>query len=75
VRTKAAFHQLIAELADQGKAILLISSDLPEMVTLADRIAVMNDFAIIGELPNTHEYGPMSQQIIRLIHLEADVAA
>jgi ribose transport system ATP-binding protein len=72
VRTKAAFHQLIAELAEQGKAILLISSDLPEMVTLADRIAVMNDLAIIGELPNTREYGPMSQHIIRLIHLEAD---
>jgi len=31
VRTKAAFHELIADLANDGKAILLISSDLPEM--------------------------------------------
>jgi ribose transport system ATP-binding protein len=68
VRTKAAFHQLIAELATEGKAILLISSDLPEMITLADRVAVMNDFAVIGELANSHDYEPMSQAVIRLIH-------
>ncbi len=43
VRTKAAFHELIAELAERGLAILLISSDLPEMVTLADRIGVMRE--------------------------------
>jgi ribose transport system ATP-binding protein len=68
VRTKAAFHEIIAKLAGQGMAILLISSDLPEVVTLADRIAVMADFAICGELANDHDYDRMSQQIIRLIH-------
>ncbi|MEV4758615.1 sugar ABC transporter ATP-binding protein [Micromonospora sp. NPDC049559] len=68
VRTKAAFHQLIAELAEAGLALLLISSDLPEIVTLADRIAVMADFTLRGELPNDHDYGRMSQAIIRLIH-------
>ena len=49
-------------------AMLLISSDLPEIVTLADRIAVMNDFTIRGELANDHDYSRMSQAIIRLIH-------
>jgi ribose transport system ATP-binding protein len=68
VRTKAAFHELIAELAGTGLALLLISSDLPEIVTLADRIAVMGDFTIRGELANDHEYSRMSQAIIRLIH-------
>jgi ribose transport system ATP-binding protein len=68
VRTKAAFHELIAELARDGLALLLISSDLPEIVTLADRIAVMNDFAIRGELANDHDYGRMSQAVIRLVH-------
>jgi ribose transport system ATP-binding protein len=68
VRTKAAFHELIAELAGAGMALLLISSDLPEIVTLADRIAVMNDFTVRGELVNDHDYGRMSQAIIRLIH-------
>ena len=68
VRTKAAFHELIAQLAIDGRAILLISSDLPEIVTLADRIAVMGDFTVRGELANDHDYDRMSQQIIRLIH-------
>ena len=68
VRTKAAFHELIAELAGDGLALLLISSDLPEMITLADRIAVMNDRQITGELDNDHDYPRMSQAIIRMIH-------
>ncbi|MGW3786694.1 sugar ABC transporter ATP-binding protein [Micromonospora chokoriensis] len=68
VRTKAAFHELIAGLAARGMAILLISSDLPEMVTLADRIAVMREFAIVGELDNDHDYDRMSQLVIRYIH-------
>ncbi|WP_027344744.1 sugar ABC transporter ATP-binding protein [Hamadaea tsunoensis] len=68
VRTKAAFHELIAGLAGQGMAILLISSDLPEIVTLADRIGVMAGFRLRGELPNDGDYERMSQSIIRLIH-------
>jgi ribose transport system ATP-binding protein len=68
VRTKAAFHELIAGLAVAGKAILLISSDLPEVVTLADRITVLGDFTVRGEMPNDHDYAGMSQRIIRLIH-------
>ncbi|MEU4230864.1 sugar ABC transporter ATP-binding protein [Nonomuraea sp. NPDC026600] len=68
VRTKAAFHELIAELAGSGLGLLLISSDLPEIVTLADRIAVMSDFSLRGELVNDHDYARMSQAIIRLVH-------
>ena len=68
VRTKAAFHELIADLAGKGLAILLISSDLPEVVTLADRVIVMNAFAVQGEVRNDHDYARMSQAVIRLIH-------
>lgn len=70
VRTKAAFHELIAELAERGLAILLISSDLPEMVTLADRVAVMRDHQLVGEVENDHHYATMSGQVIRLVHGE-----
>jgi ribose transport system ATP-binding protein len=70
VRTKAAFHELIVGLADSGIAILLISSDLPEMITLADRIAVMSDYRIVGELDNDHRYDKTSQHVIRMIHAE-----
>ncbi len=72
VRTKAAFHELIAELAERGLAILLISSDLPEMVTLADRILVMREHRLVGGVDNTHHYATMSQQVIRLVHGEPD---
>jgi ribose transport system ATP-binding protein len=68
IRTKAAFHQLIWQLAADGLAILLITSDLPEMVTLADRIVVMRDFQIAGAIANDHEYEPVSRAVIGLIH-------
>jgi ribose transport system ATP-binding protein len=73
VRTKHAFHELIWELARGGLPILLISSDLGEMVTLADRIVVMADHRIRGEVGNEHDYERMSGQVIRLIHAAADV--
>ena len=68
VRTKRSFYELIWSLAEEGLAILLITSDLAEMVTLADRIAVVDDFAIAGEIENTHDYDTMSLQVIQLIH-------
>jgi ribose transport system ATP-binding protein len=68
VRTKAAFHELILGLADTGIAILLISSDLPEMITLADRITVMSEYRIVGELDNDHDYQGTSQAVMSMIH-------
>ncbi|WP_405681308.1 sugar ABC transporter ATP-binding protein [Streptomyces sp. NBC_01238] len=68
IRTKTAFHQLIRQLAEDGLAILLITSDLPEMVALADRIAVMRDFRITGTIANDHEYASTSRAVIGLIH-------
>ena len=38
IKTKAYLHDLLRELADNGTAILLITSDMPEMILLADRI-------------------------------------
>jgi ribose transport system ATP-binding protein len=70
VRTKAAFHQLIWQLAVDGLAVLLITSDLPEMVTLADRILVMRDYRVCGEVDNDHDYDRVSQAVIRLIHAQ-----
>ncbi|MFJ2647599.1 sugar ABC transporter ATP-binding protein [Streptomyces sp. NPDC087420] len=68
IRTKRTFHELIWELARDGLAILLISSDLGEMVTLADRVIVMGDNRTRGEVGNNHDYADMSGRIIRLIH-------
>lgn len=68
IRTKANIHDLVWELASQGLAILLISSDMPEMVRLADRIVVMRGGRIVGEIPNSHVYADASQRIMGFIH-------
>ena len=47
---KAEIHRLILGLAAQGMATLLISSDLPELLALSDRILVMRAGAIAGQL-------------------------
>jgi ABC-type sugar transport system ATPase subunit len=51
VATKAELHRLIRALADGGKAVLVISSELPEILALADRIVVMREGRVAGELP------------------------
>ena len=43
IGTKAEVHRLIAELASDGVAVLVISSELPEVLTVADRVLVMRE--------------------------------
>ena len=43
VAAKAEVHRIIADLADRGVAILLISSELPEILALSDRVLVMHE--------------------------------
>jgi ribose transport system ATP-binding protein len=50
VGAKAEIHRLLRELADQGKAIVMISSELPEILRMSDRIVVMCEGRITGEL-------------------------
>jgi rhamnose transport system ATP-binding protein len=50
VGAKAEIHQLMGELAAQGMAIVMISSELPEILGMSDRIAVMHGGAISGVL-------------------------
>lgn len=67
VRTKASFHELIMNLADEGMSVLLISSDLPEMVSIADRVMVMRDYRFVGEFDNSKEYVEMSTGVMEAI--------
>jgi rhamnose transport system ATP-binding protein len=50
VRSKGEIHRIIQELADQGLAVLVISSDMHEVLTLSDRILVMREGTIVGEV-------------------------
>ena len=51
VGTKAEIYQKICDLASQGIAVIFISSELTEVINLADRIVVMRGGFVSGELP------------------------
>jgi ribose transport system ATP-binding protein len=53
VGAKRIIHERIARLADQGKCILLISSDLPELASLADRVMIMCRGHLTREMAKT----------------------
>jgi ribose transport system ATP-binding protein len=48
IAAKAAIYQIMRDLASRGRAILLVSSDLPEIIGLSDRIVVMRGGRIVG---------------------------
>ena len=50
VGAKAEVHTMVRELAEQGMAILFISSDLPEVLAMSDRILVMREGRQMGIL-------------------------
>ena len=51
VGAKHEIYNLIYELAERGCAVIVVSSELPEIIGIADRMVVMRDGAIIGEIP------------------------
>ena len=48
VRSRSELHRLVGELAEQGKAVLVVSSQLPELLQICDRVAVMHR-GVLGE--------------------------
>jgi ribose transport system ATP-binding protein len=71
VGAKAGIHDLIRGLANDDVAVVLISSELPEVIGMSDRIVVMRQGAIAGELPA----GPSEADIMFLATGERDIAA
>ena len=54
VGAKAEIYSVLRALADQGKAVIVISSDLPEILAISDRILVMRQGTIVAEMPAGH---------------------
>jgi ribose transport system ATP-binding protein len=50
VGAKQEIYQIMMDLLKEGKAIIMVSSDMPEIVSMSDRIMVMKDGRIVGEL-------------------------
>ncbi|MEZ4681577.1 MAG: hypothetical protein R2932_45935 [Caldilineaceae bacterium] len=60
VGAKAEIHRLLAELAQQGIAILMVSSELPEVLAMSDRVIVMCQ----GRSPaNLHAHSTAKKQL------------
>ncbi|GAA3911979.1 sugar ABC transporter ATP-binding protein [Microbacterium invictum] len=51
VGAKVAVYQLMRQLAAEGRAVLMVSSELPEVIGMSDRILVMRDGELVAELP------------------------
>jgi ABC-type sugar transport system ATPase subunit len=51
VGAKAEIHELLCNLAKDGMAIMMISSDLPEVLAMSDRVLVMREGRIAADLP------------------------
>ena len=60
VGSKAEIHQLMCDCAEEGMAVIMISSELPEVIGMSDRVIVMREGQISGEL----ERGEISQEAI-----------
>ncbi|MFI0844949.1 sugar ABC transporter ATP-binding protein [Mesorhizobium sp. IMUNJ 23232] len=63
VGARSEIYRLLRALADKGVALLIVSSDLPEVLALADRIVVMAEGRTVGELPGD---GASEEQVLRL---------
>ncbi|WP_329092512.1 sugar ABC transporter ATP-binding protein [Streptosporangium sp. NBC_01469] len=62
VGAKAAIHDLMRGLAEDGMAIMMISSELPELIGMSDRVVVMRDGRVAGALPA----GSSEEAVMRL---------
>lgn len=55
IGAKAEIYQLINDLAQQGKAVIVVSSEMPELIGLSDRVIVMHEGKIKGEINQKDE--------------------
>jgi len=53
VGAKSEVHRTLSQLAKNGMAIIMISSDLPEVIGMADRVLVMHEGKLTAELPRS----------------------
>jgi ribose transport system ATP-binding protein len=75
VGAKSEIHKVIGELKTAGAAILLVSSELPELLGVSDRIVVIRDGRSVGELPRgASEREVMELAFGSITHSQAEVA-
>jgi ribose transport system ATP-binding protein len=70
IKTKSEIHKIMYDLTESGKSIICITSDMAEMIQIADRIIVFKEGVIMGEIVNEKNYDVMSKRIMNLIVAE-----
>lgn len=68
VGAKAEIHQLLDELACQGLGLIVISSELPEVMNLSRRIIVLREGRVSGELPRSEFSQPALMRLMAGVH-------
>ncbi|WP_272927780.1 multiple monosaccharide ABC transporter ATP-binding protein [Actinomyces sp. 432] len=71
VGAKYEIYQIINQLADSGKAILVISSELPELLGICDRVYTMSQGRITGQMPRAEA---TQENLMKLMTIEKDAA-
>ncbi|MGL1921914.1 MAG: sugar ABC transporter ATP-binding protein [Hyphomicrobiales bacterium] len=64
IGSKAAVHEFMAELVSQGLSVIMVSSELPEIMGMSDRIVVMKEGKIIAVKDNNDDLGPQDMLMI-----------
>jgi len=67
VGAKYEIYEIIDELADEGKAVIVISSELPELIGICDRIYTVSQGVITAEVPRSDF---TQEHLMRLMTLE-----
>lgn len=75
VGTKTEIYKLIRQAADSGLAVLLVSSEMPELLLLSDRIVVLSEGRLTGELDDSPGRAMTQENILRLATASSSAAA
>lgn len=75
IGAKSEIYRIISDLAQQGVAILMVSSELPEIVGLSDRVLVMREGQLVGELGSQTRTAITQENIMAYATGASEVAA
>jgi len=64
IGAKAEIYEILREVVQSGKAVLMVSSELPELINMADRILVFREGSVVGEVPRADA---TEEKLIRLM--------
>ncbi|BAY16872.1 ABC transporter-like protein [Anabaenopsis circularis NIES-21] len=75
IGAKSEIYRIISDLAAQGVAILMVSSELPEIVGMSDRVLVMREGQLVGELDDTPDREITQENIMHYATGASEVTA